>query len=309
MVMTFKTVKEGVPSEIIVETKKEKNSKESVWNYIITYEDKSQMTLSEDDWKNFKWENEYFFVPYFDSYRTKEYEDSLREQLKKLDEACDAYDKELPLKFPQFSYNNIRESLKNAEEKKKLFIERGKLICELYPFCLPVNIYSGEPLPDYDYYFTERSDWGWRRIFDEVCDTILNDYKRWTEKERSQFHIYDVKEKFGMLRISTSYSSENINKAISIAEFKSELVCQNCGKTEKDKKGNYIYYKSKGYWIKYRCKDCAKKEDIEGKAINKIIKGIVKGSAYKKMKTKPEFEVMHWEHGYKRKETFILEEI
>ena len=99
----------------------------------------------------------------------------------------------------------------------------------------------------------------------------------WAEKVREVFinngdgkipediFITDIKEKYGSLRISFNYGFkapyEKINELTAMAEHLSYYWCYCCGhigRTSNEKK--LASYCSKGYWISYQCKKCAKKE-------------------------------------------------
>lgn len=99
----------------------------------------------------------------------------------------------------------------------------------------------------------------------------------WAEKVREVFinngdgkipndiFLTDIKEKYGSLRISFNYGFkapyEKINELTSMAEHLSYYWCYCCGhigRTSNEKK--LASYCSKGYWISYQCKKCAKKK-------------------------------------------------
>ena len=77
--------------------------------------------------------------------------------------------------------------------------------------------------------------------------------------------LADIKEKYGSLRISFNYGFkapyEKINELTAMAEHLSYYWCYCCGRigrTSNEKK--LVSYCSKGYWISYQCKKCAKKK-------------------------------------------------
>lgn len=99
----------------------------------------------------------------------------------------------------------------------------------------------------------------------------------WAEKVREVFinngdgkipddiFLTDIKEKYGSLRISFNYGFkapyEKINELTSMAEHLSYYWCYCCGhigRTSNEKK--LVSYCSKGYWVSYQCKKCAKKK-------------------------------------------------
>ena len=109
----------------------------------------------------------------------------------------------------------------------------------------------------------------------------------WAEKVREVFinngdgkipddiFLADIKEKYGSLRISFNYvfkaPYEKINELTSMAEHLSKYCCYQCGhigRTSNEKK--LVSYYSRGYWISYQCKKCAKKkswQNIKGYGI------------------------------------------
>ena len=81
-------------------------------------------------------------------------------------------------------------------------IRENKELCERYPFLIPWNRWSGDPVPDYDYSYTELDNMpeGWRRAFGlRMCEDLRNaliddnDLYRW--------RIVQLKEKYGELRL------------------------------------------------------------------------------------------------------------
>jgi len=122
-------------------------------------------------------------------------------------------------------------------------IEDNKKITEKYPFLKPRS-------EDYDYTWTELDlvCLGWQGIFLEACDLILQHLKE-VNVDPEEFEFFDIKEKYGELRISTGgYCDKEIDRIISDLEVRSLLYCPSCGKPSK--------CVSKGY-ILFLCPECA----------------------------------------------------
>lgn len=159
------------------------------------------------------------------------------------------------------------KEIKNLSEKD--FAKR-------YPF---LQCRSWEPeTRTYSLRFWSKEDGS---IYHNVGDPIMQFYKDdfqgwntlilcWAEKVReialekgilNAFWVSDIKEKYGSLRIYFNYSSSEINDLTYMAEHLSYYICYYCGhigRSSNEKK--LITYRSRGYWISYMCKQCAKKE-------------------------------------------------
>ena len=139
----------------------------------------------------------------------------------------------------------------------------------------------------------------------------------WAEKVREVFinngdgkipddiFLTDIKEKYGSLRISFNYGFkapyEKINELTSMAEHLSYYWCYCCGRigrTSNEKK--LVSYCSKGYWISYQCKKCAKKKSWQN-----IKEYGIEPEYYKKwLHSNPHFNMYKdiFDHDYKRVE-------
>lgn len=83
---------------------------------------------------------------------------------------------------------------------------------------------------------------GWHELIDKLLDTIAG------LNPPDDFVIYQIKEKFGGLRVYTSVASSTIYTAIEAAEEESYRTCENCGDPGKPRDGN---------WINTLCDGCA----------------------------------------------------
>ena len=148
-------------------------------------------------------------------------------------------------------YLNLRNTLDN----EKLIMEYNKELIGAYPWLKPYNGY--DPLyihpegenPNYDYQWTMLDDMpdGWRLAFGkQLCDEIQEQYDKLSDEDKEKFYLFQVKEKFGGLRIYTSSYKKSIEEIIQKYSQLSEKICIVCGKP-----ATYI---SKG-WICPWCDD------------------------------------------------------
>lgn len=151
-------------------------------------------------------------------------------------------------------------------------IKKNKELLEKHPWLWPQN-WWGEPLPsdrfDYSSTLLDEIPTGWKINFgDQMC----NDIQDVLDKRgcANQFHIIQIKEKFGSLRIYVDPLPgdclKEIREVITQYEIKSAETCCECGKPAE--------YMSTG-WICPYCKECATKisggelNDDKFKAINR----------------------------------------
>ena len=73
---------------------------------------------------------------------------------------------------------------------------------------------------------------GWLFLIEELCDKIQDVINEHPKKYKN-FEFLQVKEKFGTLRVYTSFVDKKIDKLITEYEKKSETVCEICGKDGK----------------------------------------------------------------------------
>lgn len=137
-----------------------------------------------------------------------------------------------------------------------------------YPFLIikdykGKSIYSKKDLPNHNYY-TYWDNTGWKDIWRKFLHKIFEVYDTLNDQEKSIIKFYDIKEKWGSLRVDLLYPRNHteFNDIITQVELLSEVTCIKCGKIPKDSKGNSIIWTTKGY-VAPLCKKCAKKSLVE----------------------------------------------
>lgn len=96
---------------------------------------------------------------------------------------------------------------------------------------------------------------GWFNLLDECSAKIEAELVQMNMRDRHQFYAQQIKEKFGTLRFYMNSSTEAMNKAISEAEEKSYVTCEECGAGESKQR--------QGGWIRTLCDDCLLEDVIE----------------------------------------------
>ena len=91
---------------------------------------------------------------------------------------------------------------------------------------------------------------GWYWLIDNLCEVLQWDIDHFKDP---QIEATQVKEKFGTLRFYTNGENDEQGGMISLAEFMSGSICENCGSTED-------VTQTKG-WIVTLCKKCLKKRE------------------------------------------------
>lgn len=93
---------------------------------------------------------------------------------------------------------------------------------------------------------------GWRIAFGELFFSELNEalLKTFPEGIPDDFHILDIKEKWGKLRVSLSYDSEYINDVLFKYEYISSFICIDCGAPYPFAQMTY------GSWVMPLCERC-----------------------------------------------------
>ena len=141
----------------------------------------------------------------------------------------------------------------SAEEAK-----RNRELCRKYPFLLPyealIETDDGDCLPktdtvspDFDYSYTmlDFVPSGWQNLFLEMCEEIRQKLTGTDEFHRIRF--FEIKEKYGGLRLAATGGNSETDAVIDRCERDSQRICVKCGKT-----ATRI---SKG-WICPYCDDC-----------------------------------------------------
>ena len=152
---------------------------------------------------------------------------------------------------------NTEEYVRSSEDKNELstVAKYNKDLLEKYPWLTPYNVWTGEPLEDYNYEYTWADDIpkGWRLAFGdqmlEELDQLLRKYNF-----RDEYRIVQIKEKFGGLRWydDDGFPEEGYEEYrdwLCKYEDLSFKTCIDCGKPA-------IGF-TKG-WIVPLCKDCMK---------------------------------------------------
>ena len=127
--------------------------------------------------------------------------------------------------------------------------QRNRELCEKYPFIQLINWRTGEPYEDEDYSFTwlDHLPDGWRKAFGEK---LCEDLKEALEEDGclDDYHVVDVKEKYGYLRWYDEGGTEKTEKILREYEDISERTCVACGAPAT------MYTTS---WVSPWCTDCA----------------------------------------------------
>lgn len=137
-----------------------------------------------------------------------------------------------------------------------------------YPFLIikdynGKSIYSKKDLLEHNYY-TYLDNTGWKDIWKKFLHKIFEIYDTLNDQEKSLVMFYDIKEKWGALRVELVYplTRMEFNDIIKQVELLSEVTCIKCGKLSRDSKGNPIIWTTRGYMVPL-CKKCAKSGLIE----------------------------------------------
>ena len=103
-------------------------------------------------------------------------------------------------------------------------------------------------------YYKEWDGSGWEVLWKKYLSKLFEEYETWTPEDKELFRFQDVKEKYGELRIYTSFSSgKNLE---GIAESLSGWTCEFCGKEPREDGKRIIW--TTGGWITNLCEDCAR---------------------------------------------------
>lgn len=166
------------------------------------------------------------------------------------------------------------------EAKYPITDEKMKELLEKYPFLVYRNVFSDEKCFDEKKdleinYYKEWDGYGWEGIWKKYLEKLFELYdNKWSEETKKYFQFIEIKEKYGQLRIYTSFTDTEENLE-SKAEMLSEWTCMKCGKQPRDSRGRHIIWRG---WAGNYCKDCAKKENKENykswKQVKKDLFGI-----------------------------------
>ena len=166
------------------------------------------------------------------------------------------------------------------EAKYPITDEKMKELLEKYPFLVYRNVFSDEKCFDEKKdleinYYKEWDGYGWEGIWKKYLEKLFELYdNKWSEETKKHFQFTEIKEKYGQLRIYTSFTDTEENLE-SKAEMLSEWTCMKCGKQPRDSRGRHIIWRG---WIGNYCKDCAKKKNKENykswKQVKKDLFGI-----------------------------------
>ena len=161
-------------------------------------------------------------------------------------------------------------------------------LLEKYPFLKHRHFWKLEPDEVYGTleenlehnYYKYWDGTGWEDIWkNRYLPRLFKEYDSWDDDTKKKFYFSQVKEKFGTLRIYTSFSSDNDLETI--AEWFSEYTCAKCGKEPRTEDGKRVIWTTRG-WIMNLCEDCARKyiengyEDLadEDATVNETLKAI-----------------------------------
>ena len=103
-------------------------------------------------------------------------------------------------------------------------MNKNKILIEKYPFLKIEN-------NNYDISWFDIIPSGWRDALGfELCDEIAQELSTWTQEERENFQILEIKEKFGGLTIYCNNYSNELFTILNKYYKKSMNLCIKCGK-------------------------------------------------------------------------------
>lgn len=123
-----------------------------------------------------------------------------------------------------------------------------KKIINCNGFYIITDKFNPKPEEPYDLYGIECGK-GWNKLITPILDYI--DIYNSGQKDEDKIQVYQIKEKFGGLRIYVSYTTPELEKMIKEAEDQSYKVCEYCGSTDN-------VQQTKTGWIKTLCEKCRK---------------------------------------------------
>lgn len=106
---------------------------------------------------------------------------------------------------------------------------------------------SKRPFHPYEAFHIECGE-GWHDLLDRLCTKIEKELDK-DPKDKKDFMITQIKEKFGGLRFYVGGATEIIYNYIDEAERESYTICESCGQPGK------VYNED---WVRTNCKECDK---------------------------------------------------
>lgn len=106
----------------------------------------------------------------------------------------------------------------------------NKKLLQDYPFLLPRLLTTGNIPDDYDYQYTLLDDIpsGWQEEFGiEMCEEMKKVLEKYDMLK--DYRIFQIKEKFGELRIYGNWGNEEFDAVIKKYTDYSKIVCYRCG--------------------------------------------------------------------------------
>lgn len=94
---------------------------------------------------------------------------------------------------------------------------------------------------------------GWDDLLDRLFMLMHDRWNRMEFHEDDRFVVMQVKEKFGTLRVYTSFGDDSIFGMIAMAESASSFICENCGSS-----GARLIGKG---WLVTRCTSCVPEDE------------------------------------------------
>ena len=140
--------------------------------------------------------------------------------------------------------------------------KQNKKLTDIYPYLVPTNVWTDEPIKDYDYsYLRGESDLpqGWFRLFLLYCKHI----KKYLVAENiiDKFHFTQIKEKYGTMRLYNNLTTDNISYLTILYEEFSKYVCENCGE--------FATHQTTG-WISSFCDNCVNTHETNAEKIKSL---------------------------------------
>lgn len=131
-----------------------------------------------------------------------------------------------------------------------------------------IHILNKEPagiFKRWSFLFCEGYNWwtawdrhGWEFIWKRFLIEVGIHWDSLPIEEKEYFSIFDVKEKYGTLRVSLSNYDDKFSELESILDHISSVTCVCCGKQPRDSRGKNLIWLTPG-WTSPYCKDCLRK--------------------------------------------------